>query len=562
MNAAAADVLTTSLALVGAVIVVAALLSGVIERSGLPQVAVFLALGAMLGPGGLGLLDITLTSPVLRLVATLSLVLVLFTDAVTMDLAWVRQHTTLALRVLGPGTLLSATVIALAAWWLLHLAPPAAAILGAALASTDPVLLRGLLRRRRLPPGTREVLRVESGLNDGVLLPIVLVALAFIPRTTLPPGALPEAGTVAVPPDAAIGARLALDLLLLGPGTGAAVGLLAVAALDLVRRQLGVRRDYESLYSLGVALAAYAAAEAVHGSGFVAAFIAGLLIAALDVELCDCFLEYGETTAELALLFAFVLFGSSLIWTGFGMLDGPTLAFAAVALLARPAVFLVSLAGSSLELRSRLFVAWFGPRGLSSLLLVLLPAFAGTSGSDRLFAICSLVVLLSVALHGGAPLLPIWTRHRLPAASPEAAGASLEEPGEPPGAPATAPAPSTLTPPRARLYIDGPQEATASAPPIPAPSVVPAPAARPSEPPQDTSLESEPAGNDRISLKELQQLQAAGQHVVLLDARTERTYRRDERQAAGAIRFPPDHVAERAASLGLDPDTWLIVYCA
>jgi NhaP-type Na+/H+ or K+/H+ antiporter len=274
-----------------------------------------------------------------------------------------------------------------------------------------------------------------------------------------------------------------------------------------VRRQLGVRRDYESLYSLGVALAAYAAAEAVHGSGFVAAFIAGLLIAALDVELCDCFLEYGETTAELALLFAFVLFGSSLIWTGFGMLDGPTLAFAAVALLARPAVFLVSLAGSSLELRSRLFVAWFGPRGLSSLLLVLLPAFAGASGSDRLFAICSLVVLLSVALHGGAPLLPIWTRHRLPAASPEAAGAS-------------------------------------------------------SESPQDTSLKSEPAGNDRISLKELQQLQAAGQHVVLLDARTERTYRRDERQAAGAIRFPPDHVAERAASLGLDPDTWLIVYCA
>ncbi len=551
MNGAGVDVLTASLALVGAVILVAALLSGVIERSGLPQVAVFLALGAILGPGGLGLVDVTLTSPVLRIVATLSLALVLFTDAVTIDLSWIRQHAALALRVLGPGTLLSAAVTAVAGWWLLHLTLPAAAILGAALASTDPVLLRGLLRRRSLPPGTREALRVESGLNDGVLLPIVLVALAFLPRAILSPspllvgGATPPAAAfpaVAAPPDSALWARLALDLLLLGPGTGAAVGLLAVAALDLVRRRIGVRRDYESLYSLGVALAAYAAAEAVHGSGFIAAFIAGLLIASLDVELCDCFLEYGETTAELALLFAFVLFGSSLIWMGFEVLDGPTLAFAAIALLARPAAFLVSLAGSGLELRSRLFIAWFGPRGLSSLLLALLPAFAGVSGSDRLFAVCSLVVLLSVAIHGGAPLLPIWTRRRQPAQPkmvgpiletqrPEAAGMLPEEqPGEPSVAPAAAPAP-------------------------------PAPIDRTVETP-GMALGSEPSGDDRIALEEVLRLQAAGQQVVLLDARTERTYRRDERRAVGAIRLPPDHVAERAAELGLDPRAWLIVYCA
>ena len=87
-------------------------------------------------------------------------------------------------------------------------------------------------------------------------------------------------------------------------------------ALEFERKRTGVRRDYESIYSLGLAFAAYAAAESVHGSGFIAAFAAGLTISALDVELCDCFLEYGETTAEMALLFTFVLFGTSIIWSG------------------------------------------------------------------------------------------------------------------------------------------------------------------------------------------------------------------------------------------------------
>src|SRR5213593_1207958 len=136
-----------TLGLVGVVIIIAALLSGLIDRSDLPQIGVFLALGAMLGPAGLGLLDITLESPILRIVATLSLVLVLFTDAVGLSIAEVRRHGALAFRVLGPGTLLSAGLIALAGWLLLDLPLAGAAILGAALASTDPVMLRGLLRR-------------------------------------------------------------------------------------------------------------------------------------------------------------------------------------------------------------------------------------------------------------------------------------------------------------------------------------------------------------------------------------------------------------------------------
>lgn len=208
-------------ALVGAVIVVSALLSGWVDRTGVPQVAVFLALGALIGPAGFGLLDASVQSEVLRVVATLSLVLVLFTDGVSLDLSKVRDHKLLAGLVLGPGTLLSATLIAGAAWYLLGLSVPLSAILGAALASTDPVLLRGLLRRPALPNSVRQALRLESGLNDVVLLPIVLVAMEILKS--------------AEPLTGGQWGRLALNMLILSPGAGMVVGLVgAHSGADLL----------------------------------------------------------------------------------------------------------------------------------------------------------------------------------------------------------------------------------------------------------------------------------------------------------------------------------------
>ena len=233
MNSFSAESFAATLAVIGVVIIVSALLSGLIERSGLPQVAVFLALGAALGPLGLGVLNVSLDSAALRVVATLSLALVLFTDAVMLNMAEVKRRSGLALRLLGPGTLLTAAIIALAGWWLLKLPVAGAAILGAALASSDPVLLRGLLRRRDIPADARQALQLESGLNDVVLLPVVIIAMAFLNH------------------DAPLGgsglAKLGLSLFILGPGIGVLIGLLGVAALDLTRKRIGVRRDYESL---------------------------------------------------------------------------------------------------------------------------------------------------------------------------------------------------------------------------------------------------------------------------------------------------------------------------
>src|SRR5262249_1762823 len=191
-------------------------------------------------------------------------------------------------------------------------------------------------------------------------------------------------------------AKLGLDLFILGPGAGILVGLLGVAALGLIRRRIGVRRGYESLYSLGVPFTAFAAAGAGGCSGVLAAFAPGMAVGGLDVELCDWFIEWGGVTAEMLLLFTFVLLGSYVIWTGFTVINGATLLFTAIAVLIRTPVYLLSLIRSGVDMRGRLLIAWFGPRGLSSLLLVLLPVLAGLPGSGYLFAICSLVVLVSV----------------------------------------------------------------------------------------------------------------------------------------------------------------------
>ena len=489
-----------TLALVGVVIIIAALLSGFIDRADIPQVGVFLALGAIVGPAGLQLLDVSLDSPILRVVATLSLVLVLFTDAVSLSVAEVGRHRFLTFLVLGPGTLLSVVLIALAAWWLLDLSVHSAAMIGAALASTDPVMLRGLLKRPNLPQPVRLALRLESGLNDIVLLPIILGTMALLSHREF---------------FGVDSARLGLELFLLGPGAGVAVGLLALGALELVRRKTGVRRDYESLYSLGVAFAAYAAAESVHGSGFLAAFCAGATIAALDVELCDCFLEYGQTTAEMTLLFTFILFGSSLIWQGLLALDLTTLLFAVAVVLIRPVVFFLSLTATKLDQHSRLLIAWFGPRGLSSLLLILIPVFAAVPGTQRLFVICCLVVLLSVALHGGSLML-------LRRDGKDSIGRKQQ-----------APVNATLTAAAVAIL--------------------------------DTeALPDAPVRNDGdlISVEELHKLQSEGAPVLVVDVRSEPSFNSSPFLARGALRIPPDQVPRRITELKIPRQSWIVAFCA
>lgn len=403
------------LGLLGLVILAAGALSGIFEKVGLPLVALFLGLGTVLGPHGLGLVSFGAESAVLAMVATLSLVLVLFTDALSVDKAEVRRHLNLALVVLGPGTILTTLLLMGAAHWLLGLAWPAAAILGAALASTDPVMVRALLRQRGIPAAARTALRMESGLNDVVVLPVVLLGMLLLAVRGSSASIALDMG------------RVAVGVFVLGPLAGILVGWISVRVMVAVRTRFGMRRDYESLYVLAVAFSAYAAAELMHASGFMATFTAGLTISLLDVELCDCFRDYGEATAEMLLLFAFVAFGTSLIWTGLDVLTPAGIGFALCAVLGRSAVLAVALSRAGLDPASRRIITWFGPRALSSLLLVLLPVFAGIEGSMQLVPYAALAVLLSVGVHGF--MLWFYSQRHGGSAARQSGGGSADEDG-------------------------------------------------------------------------------------------------------------------------------------
>ncbi len=487
------------LGLVGMVIVGGALLSGPVERTGMPSLAIFLLLGLLIGPYGLNLFTVMLEDPLLRVVATLSLTLVLFTDALTLDLSEVRRNKLLAALILGPGTLIGAFALAWAAWAFFGLDPVAAVILGAAIASTDPVILRGMLQSSGLSERLRLALRLESGMNDVLLLPIVLVALAFGAA-----GGVPPAGDLA---------RLMVSLFVLGPLAGVGIGFVAVRSLVWVRTKFSVRREYEALYVIGVALCAFAAAEALGGSGFLAAFAAGLVISSLDMELCDCFLEYGQVTAEMALLFTYVLLGTAPIWSGLGVITPAALAFVILALVVRLPIFAVALIPSGLTLRDRLTIGWYGPRGLGSLLLALLAVFVGLPAGENLVAITSLMVLLSVVVQGGWPLFRRQARRRtaepLPTPPPVAVHVGLGGP----------------------LIALTPVSALAT------------------------------AATERITLAEMQQLQAQGEPLVLIDVRTERSYRSSTEMAAGALRIDPDRAVAALRAAGVPQNAWVVAYC-
>jgi len=198
-----------------------------------------------------------------------------------------------------------------------------------------------------------------------------------------------------------------------------------------------------------------------------------------------------------------------------------------VAMLIRIPIYLLSLVGSHVDRRGRLLIAWFGPSGLSSLLLVLIPVFAGLPGSDRLFAVCSLIVLLSVVIHGGSPML--------------LARFCKEDKSKIPPPPEVVPATPLLNPERAEQPTIAPAAANA-------PAIIETAATEP--------------GAQTITLADLERLQRLHEKLILLDVRKERSLETSESMAQGAVRMPPDHVVEQARELRLPKEAWLIAYCA
>lgn len=393
------DVLT-AFGLIAAVLIVSSLLAGVVDRAPISFPMIFLGLGIVLGEHGFDLIALEPHDQTLEVIATLSLALVLFLDAVNLRFDELGEDWLVPALALGPGTVLTIAIVTGGAMLLLGASLTQGLLFGAILASTDPVVLRDITRDTRIPRSVRRALSVEAGTNDVVVLPTVLILIAVLQSEASGVG-----GWI----------TLLAKLLLIGPIVGAVVGAVGALLMGVATRRTTIRQEYEALYGIGLVLAAYSAATWLGGDGFLAAFAAGIAVTMFNYELCDCFLEYGEVTAEMAMLVAFVLFGA--VVSGlFGTVSWPAAVVFAllVVLVARPASFALVLRRAEISRAARGFIAWFGPRGLNSLLLALLVVHAEVARSEWILAITGVVVLASVVLHGtSATPLASWYGRRV-----------------------------------------------------------------------------------------------------------------------------------------------------
>lgn len=383
-------------ALVGAFVLLVALVARRIERSPLTVAMAFVAFGLAFGPDGLGLLVLAPDDETVVVLAEATLAMLLFVDASRIELRSLREGIALPARLLGIGLPLTVVAATATAWWLLPGEGFAGALLlGAVLAPTDAALGQAVVSDERVPVAVRQGLNVESGLNDGLVLPVFAVAVALL-EGEAPPGAVEIAARV-----------------LGGVAVGVAVGLVVPRLLEGVRDRVGLDPAYEQLAVLGMVAVAWGTAEAVGANGFLASFVAGVALRATTGEDTDRVTAYTEDTSQLFSLLAFVLFGALLLPDALAATSVSVVAVAVLALtVVRMVPVLLALGGTGLRVPTKLFVAWFGPRGLATILLGLLVVVeAGEDAAlEQVTAVVGWTVLLSVVLHG-ATATPLAARY-------------------------------------------------------------------------------------------------------------------------------------------------------
>jgi len=361
-----------------------------LDRVSVSAPLVFVAAGVVVGPAVSGALPTALSAETGKLLAELTLAMLLFADASTVRLREVRGDARLPARLLLIGLPLTIVLGTLAA----KLVFPSegwamAALIASILAPTDAALGLAVVTNPAVPVRIRRALNVESGLNDGIATPFVTLFLLVV------------AAEEAV--GAGNWASAALKELGLATIVAILIGVAAGLAVAAARSRSWTTPLSEQLAILSLALLSYSASVTIGGNGFVAAFVGGILFGAATRGRLT---EPTEFTENLA------LFASFLVWTLFGAflvgpqiregLDGEVIFYALVSLtVVRIAPVAVALWGMKFRVETLLFAGWFGPRGLASVVFLLIAAEdLGGPTTATLAAAVTLTILLSVVLHG------------------------------------------------------------------------------------------------------------------------------------------------------------------
>ncbi len=370
-------------------VILFSLVSRRLESTVITPPMVFTVFGLIIGEAVLGVANLDFGHGFIHGLAELTLILVLFSDAARIDLRRLGRDHNLPVRMLLIGMPLTIAAGTLIAFWLpIGLSFWEAALLAAILAPTDAALGQSVVSSSHVPVRIRQALNVESGLNDGIALPVILL-FATLAGATLTEGTQNWA---------LFGAKQ----LILGPLAGVVVGGAGAWLLDRAAKKEWITESYEGAAIIGTALLAYSGAEIIGGNGFIAAFVGGLIFGNLVRGRCGFVFKFVEAEGQILVLLTFLIFGAAILPQSFGEIGWVMALYALLSLtVIRMIPVGVSLVGSGVRKPTVAFLGWFGPRGLASMLFALfileeIPTAAG----EKILVITIATVALSILVHG------------------------------------------------------------------------------------------------------------------------------------------------------------------
>ena len=371
-----------ALLIIGSLLAVVAALSGLMRGTVLSAAVLSIVLGIVLAELELVAIDVS-DRGVVELIE-LALILTLISDGLVVERELLGRHWGPAARALVFAMPITLVLLALAAKLLFNdLTWAEAFLLGAVLSPTDPVVTSTVVTAQRVPATIRHTLNLESGLNDGLALPFVLF---FLVLATPGGGAASEGGQLIG--EAAFGAAL-----------GVVLGLIGGWLHRIVPG--GVTGRYAGIYAIGFGFAAFGLADVTFGNGLIAAFICAITLGFSEHEITERFIDFSENLSAVFQVLTFFVFGAIIVATGY---DGPIWALAIFVpfalLVARPVAVLFALAGTRLPEPQKRFIAWFGPKGVASMLFALLILDREVANGALVFDVAAFAILTSILAHG------------------------------------------------------------------------------------------------------------------------------------------------------------------
>jgi NhaP-type Na+/H+ or K+/H+ antiporter len=369
--------------LFGGLLAVVAALSGVMRGTVLSASVLSVALGILLA--AVGVVDVNPRSGAIVELIELALILTLFSDGMFVERELLRRHWSPVARSLVIAMPITMALLALAAKALFpDLSWAEAFLLGAVLSPTDPVVTSAVVTSRLVPSAVRHTLNLESGLNDGLALPFVLFFLVLAS-----PGGDAGAEAAKLAGEAVVGAAIGVGLGVLG------------GRLHPRLPGGGLTARYEGIYAVGFALFAFGLADVTFGNGLIAAFVCGIAMGATERDVPQGFVEFAENASAILQVITFFVFGALIVATGFDHSVPPLVLFVLFALIvARPAAVMLSFLRTGLPRPQKLFMAWFGPKGVASMLFALFVLKSGIDDRNLVFDVAAIAIICSIVAHG------------------------------------------------------------------------------------------------------------------------------------------------------------------